>query len=73
MSINLLQYADDTVFIGEASLQRVISIESMLSCFELVSGLKINFNKSGFGTIRVYEVTTKRYANLLNCKVLSTP
>lgn len=48
--VNLLQYADNTIFIGEASLQNVITIKSLRTCFELVSGIQVNFNKSGFGT-----------------------
>lgn len=38
-----------------------------------ISVLKVNFNKSSFGTIGVDEVTTERYTNLLNCRVLNTP
>ncbi|KAH1252284.1 hypothetical protein HKD37_04G009209 [Glycine soja] len=71
--VNLLQYADNTIFIGEASLQNVITIKSLRTCFELVSGIQVNFNKSGFGTIGVDKVVTERYANLLNCRVMHVP
>jgi len=37
-----------------------------------VSGLKVNFFKSRFGTIGVATEDIMRYANLLNCKILSS-
>ena len=43
MIISLLQYADDTVFFGKAMMANVKAIKVMLRSFELVSGLKINF------------------------------
>ena len=46
-----LQYADDTIFFGEATMQNVRAIKTMLRSFELVSGLKINFAKSSFGAL----------------------
>ena len=49
--INILQYADDTIFFGEATMQNVKTIKSILRSFELASGLKINFAKSSFGAI----------------------
>ena len=51
--INILQYADDTVFVGEAVWDNILVIKALLRGYELVSGLKINFAKSQFG-IRVY-------------------
>ena len=47
--INILQYADDTVFIGEASWENVLAMKAMLRGFEMASGLKINYAKSQFG------------------------
>ena len=49
VSISILHYADDTIFFGEASMENVKDIKAILSTFELVSGLKINFAKSCFG------------------------
>ena len=40
--ISILQYADDTIFFGEASMENVKAIKDILRSFELVSGLKIN-------------------------------
>ena len=45
---NILQYADDTVFVGEAAWENVVVLKAMLRGFELTSGLKINYAKSQF-------------------------
>ena len=43
---DVLQYADDTIFFGEASMENVKTVKVILRSFELVSGLRINFAKS---------------------------
>ena len=49
VEISLLQFADDTIFLGEADMENVKTIKAVLRSFELASGLKINFAKSTFG------------------------
>ena len=49
--INILQYADETVFVGEIAWENVYAVKALLRGFELASGLKINFAKSQFGII----------------------
>ncbi|CAL0305463.1 unnamed protein product [Lupinus luteus] len=46
--ISHLQYADDTLLIGENSVANIIVLKSIMNCFELSSGLRINFHKSSF-------------------------
>jgi len=46
VSISHLQFADDTLLLGEKSWANVRSMRAMLIIFEQVSGLKVNFNKS---------------------------
>jgi len=53
VEINILQYADDTIFFGEATMENVNAIKVILRSFELVAGLKINFAKSCIGAIRM--------------------
>jgi hypothetical protein len=43
LSVSHLQYADDTLFIGEVSLENLWSVKAILRSFELASGLKVNF------------------------------
>ena len=45
---NILQYADDIVFVGEATWDNVWVLKAMLRGYEMVSGLKINYAKSQF-------------------------
>ncbi|MCH83868.1 LINE-1 reverse transcriptase like [Trifolium medium] len=41
--VSLLQYADDTLCIGEASVENLWMLKAVLRGFELASGLKVNF------------------------------
>ena len=63
VEVSLLQYADDTIFFGEASMDNVRAIKAMLRAFELVSGLKINFAKSGFGAFGLSDLWKKMQLN----------
>jgi len=65
---NILQYADDTVFIGEASWENVVVLKSMLRGFEMASGLKINFAKSQIGVVGVQASWIQEVAQFLNCR-----
>ena len=71
--VNILQYADDTIFSGEATMQNVKTIKSILRSFEMCSGLKINFAKSSFGAIGKDEQWCIEAADYLNCRILSLP
>ena len=71
--VNILQYADDTIFFGEASMENVKSVKAMLRCFEMVSGLWFNFAKSQFGAIGKSEDWCLSAAAFLNCALLNFP
>ena len=51
LEISSLQYANDTIFFNETSMQNVKVFKEILRIFEMVSGLKINYAKSQFGAI----------------------
>ena len=70
---NILQYADDTVFVGEATWDNVLVLKAMLRGYEMVSGLKINYAKSQFGVIGGVVTWTNEAAQTLNCRQLETP
>lgn len=44
--VSLLQYADDTLCIGEAMVENLWVLKEILRGFGMVSGLKVNFWKS---------------------------
>ena len=54
-------------------MANVKAIKAMLRVFELASGLKINFAKSGFGAFGVMEAWKREAANYLNCSLLTLP
>ena len=71
--VNILQYADDTLFFGAATNDNVRVLKCILKCFELVSGLKINYNKSQFGCLGKSEGWCREAAFSLNCSQLEFP
>ena len=73
MPVDVLQYADDTVFFGEASMANVKTVKVTLRSFELVSGLRTNFAKSKFGVVGQSEEWCLHVANYLNCALLQFP
>ncbi|MCH80954.1 LINE-1 reverse transcriptase like, partial [Trifolium medium] len=44
--VSILQYADDTLCIGKASVDNLWTLKAVLRGFEMASGLKVNFWKS---------------------------
>jgi hypothetical protein len=66
--ISHLQYADDTLCIGEASLDNLWTLKAILRGFELVSGLKVNFRKSCLIGVNVPNSFLDLACNFLNCK-----
>ena len=73
VDVNILQYADDTIFFVEASVENIKAIKAILRAFEMVSGLKINFAKSNFGAIGMPESWKQNATNFLNCSLLTIP
>jgi hypothetical protein len=44
--LSILQYADDTILFLEHDIAKAVNMKLILSIFEQLSGLKINFHKS---------------------------
>jgi len=73
VKVNMLQYADDTLFFCEANIKSVFNIKAILLCSELASGLKVNFLKSRIGGLGLSQSLLQHFAAILNCKVMVTP
>jgi hypothetical protein len=62
--LSILQYADNTILFMEYDLEKVRNMKLLLSAFEELSGLKINFHKS---EVFCFE-EAKDYEQLFGCK-----
>ncbi|XP_071713654.1 uncharacterized protein [Rutidosis leptorrhynchoides] len=71
--VSHLQYADDTIFMGECSRANARSLQNLLKCFELASGLKVNFHKSCVYGIGVSNDELLVISNQFGCQVDSFP
>jgi len=69
----LLKFADDTLIMCEDTFSNVIAIKVILRCFEIVSGIKINFYKSNLAGINVKRNTLECFAKTLNCTLMRIP
>ncbi|GKV27067.1 hypothetical protein SLEP1_g36277 [Rubroshorea leprosula] len=63
-----LQFADDTIFFGEAIEDNIMMIKSIMRTFELPFGLKINFQKSQLMGISAEDGWVSKMAYRLCCK-----
>jgi hypothetical protein len=68
-----LQYADDTVILLQYSPENLRNIRLILSCYEVMSGMKINFEKSEIFTIGLTDEEQCLAANCLGCKIGAFP
>jgi hypothetical protein len=68
-----LQYADDTLIMIEPSDEGIANLKLLLLCFENMSGLKINFDKSEVLVMGVTAREQRRVASMLNCKLGQFP
>jgi hypothetical protein len=71
--ISHLQYADDTICVGEASIDNLWSLKAILRGFEMVSGLKVNYWKSSLMGVNVSSQFLDLASTFLNCKSSSIP
>lgn len=71
--VSHLQYADDTLCIGEASVDILWTLKALLRGFEMVSGLKVNFYKSCLIGVNVGREFMEMACNFMNCREGSLP
>jgi hypothetical protein len=73
LPVSILQYADDTLCIGEASVGNLWTLKAMLRGFEMASGLKVNFFKSCLVGVNLSDDFLGMASNFLNCRIGRTP
>lgn len=59
------------MFVGNATIQNVQTLKCVLRCFELISGLKVNFHKSKLAGVAVDRDCLGRFAAILHCKLMT--
>ena len=62
-----LQYADDIIIFCKAKKKEINSLKIILYTFELLTGLKINFNKINIIDLGLSNEETEDYINMLGC------
>jgi hypothetical protein len=71
--ISHLQYADDTLILIQYNEQQISNLEFLLTCFEEMPGLKINYHKSEVMVMGQTPEIMQRVADMLNCKLGEFP
>ncbi|GJS85950.1 reverse transcriptase domain, reverse transcriptase zinc-binding domain protein [Tanacetum coccineum] len=73
VTVSHLQYANDTIFFCEWNKENAKALMCVLKCFEEVSGLKVNYNKSKIYDIRVNEGDMMDMARWKGCSIGEFP
>lgn len=68
-----LQFADDTILFCNNDRVELANIKRILRCFQLMSGLKINFSKSSICGVKLCDQAVKELALVMGCKIEKLP
>ena len=69
----VIQYADDTIICIEDDVDEAVNLKLLLYMFEMMSGLKVNFQKSEIITVGGDEDVVNKYAEIFYFEVGSFP
>ncbi|XP_058776310.1 uncharacterized protein LOC131650623 [Vicia villosa] len=72
-NVNMLQFADDMVTLAEGDTTNLWSMKVILRGFEMMSGLRVNFNKSNIYGVNVCDGYLDATSTFLACKVDRPP
>jgi len=73
VQLDLLQFANDTLFFCEPSYHNMLVVKAILKLFELVSGLRINFHKSEVRSVGISQLDKFLFFKCLNCRQMNLP
>ena len=71
--LSILQYADDTILFMEHDIEKAKNLKLILSAFEQLSGLKINFHKSELFCFGEAKEEYQQYADFLDVSRANFP
>jgi hypothetical protein len=69
--LSILQYVDDTILFMEHNIDQAWNIKLLLSSFDQMSSLKINFYKSEIFCFGQAKEEERQYKQLLGCQIWS--
>ncbi|XP_016164511.1 uncharacterized protein LOC107607036 [Arachis ipaensis] len=67
IELSHLQFADDTILFCPQDTETLVNYKRLLRCFELMSGLSINFDKSSIISINCEKEWVTNVCGLLGC------
>lgn len=73
VKLSHLQFADDSIFFLEKNDQNLDNLLEILKVFSMISGLKINLEKSTIAAINMKLVEVEKLATKVGCKVEKWP
>ncbi|XP_016164591.1 uncharacterized protein LOC107607123 [Arachis ipaensis] len=73
IDLSHLQFAYDTILFCPPEEETIRNYVRLLRCFEVISGLSINFDKSSLIPINCEQLWTYNMCNLLGCKEANLP
>ena len=68
-----LQYADDTILFVENNVEVAKKLKTILTCFEQVSGMRINYSKSELVPINLCEDDVNALKSIFGCSIGTFP
>jgi hypothetical protein len=71
--VAILQYADDTILLIQDDIEGARNLKLLLYIFEIMSGLKINFEKSETMLVLDDPDKIQEYVDLFNCQKCKWP
>jgi hypothetical protein len=64
-----LQYPDDTILFLKNDLRMAKHLKWLLTCFEQMSGMRINYHKSDLMAINLPEEEINLFAQVFSCNI----
>lgn len=73
IGVSILQFSDDTLFLGKPTVRNILTLKSILRSFELVEGLNVNFHKIKIGGVALESQHLQSLVAILNCRIMEVP
>ena len=64
-----LKYGDDTTLFSESNIVFARNLKWVLTCFEQVSGMRINYSKSELIPVGLEEEDIPRFLDIFGCAI----